>query len=201
MEQNASAMRLPSSALAAPPAMHRRRLPALALALAATGGAPARAQPAARRARGLWIRNQAGEEYAGAYLRADGRIDWTVVAVLQLLFRDLRANAAGPMPVLLLDVLWLIQAGWGFRQPLLLLSGYRTPQTNDSLEGAARNSRHLEGQAADIAMNGIPTTEIAAAAAAISGAYAFMGVGAYPGFVHLDIGPRRSWQRGPRRIG
>jgi uncharacterized protein YcbK (DUF882 family) len=161
----------------------------------------AAAQRVGDRSRFLWVRNQANEEYAGAYIRADGWIDWRVVAAMQHLFRDLREGAAGPMPVLLLDVLWLIQTGWRFERPLLLMSGFRTPRTNSQLEGAARNSRHMEGQAADIALRGVPAGEVAEAAAAFSSVYDFMGVGLYPGFVHVDIGPRRAWQRGaPRRI-
>jgi uncharacterized protein YcbK (DUF882 family) len=160
------------------------------------------AQRVGDRMRFLWVRNQAGEEAAGAYIRADGWIDWRVVAAMQAVFRDLRQNAAGPLPVLLLDVLWLIQTGWRFEQPIVLHSGYRTPLTNASLEGAAFNSRHLEGQAADISLRGVTVEAVAEAATAFSRIYDFMGVGVYPGFVHVDIGPRRAWQRGaPRRIG
>lgn len=180
-----------------------RRLVLGAAAAAATGVvAPAQAQRVGDRARFLWVRNQAGEEVVGHYIRADGWIDWRIVQRLQSLFRDLRENAAGPMPVLLLDVLWLIQAGWRHEKPLVLMSGYRTPRTNASLEGAAFNSRHMEGQAADIALRDVPISQVAESAAAFSRIYNFMGVGNYPGFVHVDIGPRRAWERGgvPRRI-
>ena len=175
---------------------------ALALAAGLAPVGPGRAQRVGDRARFLWMRNQAGEEVAGAYIRADGWIDWQVVARFQHLFRDLRENAAGPMPVLLLDVLWLIQTGWRFERPLILLSGYRTPRTNASIEGAAFNSRHMEGQAADIALRDVPVGQVAEAASSFSRLYNFMGVGVYPGFVHVDIGPRRAWERGggPRRI-
>lgn len=174
---------------------------ALLAGAGALGARPAEAQRVGDRSRFVWVRNQAGEEMAGAYIRADGWIDWRVVARLQHLFRDLRQNAAGPMPVLLLDVLWLIQAGWRFERPLVLMSGYRTPQTNGALEGAARNSRHMEGQAADIVVPNVPVGQVAEAATAFSRLYNFMGVGVYPGFVHVDIGPKRAWERGgPRRI-
>ncbi|MBX9700745.1 MAG: DUF882 domain-containing protein [Acetobacteraceae bacterium] len=170
----------------------------LPLGLAA---APARAQRIGDRSRFLWVRNQIGEEVAGHYIRADGWIDWRVVQRMQHLFRDLRENTAGPMPVLLLDVLWLIQTGWRSERPLILMSGYRTPRTNASLEGAAFHSRHLEGQAADIAVRDVPIGQVAEAATSFSRIYDFMGVGTYPGFVHVDIGPRRAWERGaPRRI-
>jgi uncharacterized protein YcbK (DUF882 family) len=179
-----------------------RRL-VLGAAVAAVGAIrPAQGQRVGDRARLLWIRNQAGEEVSGHYIKADGWVDWRVVQRLQTLFRDLRENAAGPMPVLLLDVLWLIQSGWRHERPLLLLSGYRTPRSNAALEGAAFNSRHMEGQAADIALRDVPIAQVAESAATFSRIYDFMGVGNYPGFVHVDIGPRRAWERGttPRRI-
>lgn len=184
----------------------RRALIRVAGALVLGGGAVAprvaEAQQAAAQAlprdlsRFLWVRNQAGEELAGAYLRGDGAPDWRVVARAQHLFRDLRAAVPGPMPVLLLDVLWLIQASFRFERPLMLHSGYRTPLTNASLEGAAQNSRHLEGQAADIVVPGVGAAELAQTAWVFSQIYNFMGIGVYPGFVHVDIGPKRAWQRG-----
>lgn len=181
----------------------RRLVLGAAVALAGVAAAPAaRAQRVGDRARFLWIRNQANEEVAGYYIKPDGWIDWRIVQRMQTLFRDLRENLPGPMPVLLLDVLWLIQAGWRHEKPLVLMSGYRTPRTNASLEGAAFNSRHMEGQAADIALRDVPIGQVAESAASFSRIYNFMGVGTYPGFVHVDIGPRRAWERGgvPRRI-
>ena len=165
----------------------------------ATGAiaAPARAMwRPGDQSRAIWIRNQTGEEVRGAYIRADGQIDWQMVARLKRLFRDLHRNEEGPMPVLLLDMLGQLQARWGSAQPLILLSGFRTARTNAALEGAARNSRHLEGQAADIRMPGVPLAELAAAAANVSWRYSELGIGTYPGFVHLDIGPRRGWRGG-----
>ncbi|WP_137177757.1 DUF882 domain-containing protein [Roseomonas sp. AR75] len=173
----------------------RRLLLAASLGALTLPALPAAAmQRPGDRTRAIWIRNQAGEEVRAAYIRADGQMDWQVVARLQRLFRDLRQNATGPMPVLLLDKLGQIQARWGFHRPLLLLSGYRTSRTNASLEGAAQNSRHLEGQAADIQMAGVTPTDLAAVATDVSRHNMFMGIGTYGGFVHVDIGPLRGWR-------
>jgi uncharacterized protein YcbK (DUF882 family) len=168
---------------------------ALALAGLLTRPAGAMRRPGDR-SRAIWIRNGAGEEVRAAYIRPDGQVEWQVVARLKHLFRDLRRNQEGPMPVLLLDMLGQVQARWGAQQPLILLSGFRTAQTNNALEGAARNSRHLEGQAADIRMAGVPMAQLAAAAANVSWRYDHLGIGTYPGFVHLDVGPRRGWRGG-----
>lgn len=181
-----------------PPTAPRRALLAGAtLALAGLIAPPARAmQHPGDRSRAIWLRNQAGEEVRLAYIRADGQVDWPAVARLRRIFRDLRRDAVGPMPVQLLDVLGQIQARWRHQGPLVLLSGYRTAQTNAALEGAARHSLHLQGQAADIMLPGVPVAHIAAAAADISRRYSYMGVGVYPGFVHVDIGPLRGWRQG-----
>lgn len=180
-----------------PPSPRRALLGATALAVAGLIAAPARAQPRpGDRSRAIWLRNQAGEELRAAYIRPDGQVDWPAVARLRRIFRDLRRDAVGPLPVQLLDTLGQVQARWRHQGPLILLSGYRTAQTNATLEGAARHSLHLQGQAADIMLPGVPVAQLAAAAAEVSRRYSTMGVGIYPGFVHVDIGPLRGWRGG-----
>lgn len=82
-------------------------------------------------------------------------------------------------------------------QPYMLLSGYRSPETNAMLRsqssGVARNSLHMRGQAADLRVEGMSVRQIAQAAAACRAG----GVGRYSGsnFVHMDCGPVRSWGR------
>jgi uncharacterized protein YcbK (DUF882 family) len=174
----------------------RRRLMLAAAAAVAFGGrTPRPARAAMDGSRFLWAVNGAGEEVAAAYRRADGTPDWRVVARPQHLFRDIRAASPGPLPLPLLDIVSLIQEGWRHERPVLLLSGYRTPRTNAAIEGASHASLHMEGMAADIALRGVPTAEVAQAAWAFSRITGFMGVGIYPGFVHVDVGPRRSWVR------
>ncbi|MYH34569.1 MAG: DUF882 domain-containing protein [Gammaproteobacteria bacterium] len=55
--------------------------------------------------------------------------------------------------------------------------------------GAARNSLHLEAKAADISLEGIRPSIVAAAARRTG----LGGVGRYPGFVHVDSGRPRHW--------
>ncbi|GGL65381.1 YcbK family protein [Wenxinia marina] len=83
----------------------------------------------------------------------------------------------------------------GGREPYMLLSGYRSPETNAMLRrtssGVARNSLHMVGQAADLRLNGRSVNQIARAAASCHGG----GVGRYSGsnFVHMDCGAVRTW--------
>jgi uncharacterized protein YcbK (DUF882 family) len=146
------------------------------------------------RQRWIWIQNEAREEVAVAY-RSGQDYDIRALARLQHLFRDLRANAAGPIPPLLVDMLSLIQERFGYRRPIRLISGYRTPATNASLPFAAVNSLHMRGMAADIVVPGLPQAEICSLALMYSQHLGFMGVGWYGSFTHVDIGPRASWVR------
>jgi hypothetical protein len=74
--------------------------------------------------------------------------------------------------------------------PLIVTSGYRSPEHNRRV-GGARNSMHLKGRAFDIStVNVDPQTLID-----VAKRVGFSGIGTYPkqGFVHLDTGPVRTW--------
>lgn len=79
----------------------------------------------------------------------------------------------------------------------LLLSGYRSPQTNAMLRsrsrGVARNSLHMKGQATDIRLENRSVSQVARAAMSCSAG----GVGKYSksNFVHVDCGDVRTWGR------
>jgi len=75
---------------------------------------------------------------------------------------------------------------------ITLLSGYRTPARNATIEGAAPDSLHLYGKAADIVVQGINPTLVAKYAASAGAS----GIGTYQrrGFTHIDTGrPGRRW--------
>ena len=82
-------------------------------------------------------------------------------------------------------------------QAAILRSAYRSPEHNRAV-GGAKASKHLEGIAFDIAMANHDPEAFEAAARAVG----FRGFGFYPrsGFIHIDLGPARSWgERFPRR--
>ena len=80
-------------------------------------------------------------------------------------------------------------------EPFTLLSGYRSPETNALLRrqstGVARNSLHMQGEAADLQLQSRSVGQIYQAARACAAG----GVGRYSGsnFVHMDCGPVRTW--------
>jgi len=69
-------------------------------------------------------------------------------------------------------------------KPIIINSGYRTPEHNKKV-GGAKNSYHLQGKAADIKVNGISPSELVKYAEQVG----FNGIGIYKNFVHLDIRP------------
>jgi hypothetical protein len=75
-------------------------------------------------------------------------------------------------------------------KPLIVRSGYRSPSHNRAVGGAPA-SKHMQGTAFDIAMSNHDPVAFMAAARAVG----FLGFGTYPrsGFMHIDLGPARSW--------
>ena len=80
-------------------------------------------------------------------------------------------------------------------EPYMLISGYRSPETNAMLRarssGVAKNSRHLTGEANDLRLKSRSVDQMYRAASAVAAG----GVGRYTSsnFVHMDCGPVRSW--------
>lgn len=75
-------------------------------------------------------------------------------------------------------------------KPLIIRSAYRSPEHNRAVGGAPR-SKHMDGMAFDIAMSNHDPAAFEAAAREVG----FLGFGFYPrsGFVHIDLGPARTW--------
>lgn len=114
---------------------------------------------------------------------------------IKLFLRDFRTNEAHPIDPALLDILCKIQSITGSRGTIEVISGYRSPQTNEFLShqssGVARHSLHMKGQAIDVRITDLPTSRLRDAAEGLGAG----GVGYYAksDFVHLDTGPFRTW--------
>lgn len=94
-----------------------------------------------------------------------------------------------PIDPKLVDVLQDIRDHFGV--PVSLNCGYRCPVHNAEIPGAAANSKHMEGLAADIAVKGVHPVRVARFIETIHG---FAGrIGCYTwddkgnGFVHVDV--------------
>ena len=96
------------------------------------------------------------------------------------------------------DVLHAIMASLGRPDGIIdIVCGYRTPFSNALLRGGSANSgvaehsQHMLAKAIDIRVPGISTVKLRDAALALHAG----GVGFYPvsQFVHVDVGPVRTW--------
>ena len=111
--------------------------------------------------------------------------------------RDWRTDGVKSMDLRTIDIMSAAHNLMDANEPYMLLSGYRSPQTNAMLRsrsrGVAKNSLHVKGQAADLRLSTRSVSQMARAAAACKGG----GVGKYSrsNFVHMDCGVVRTWGR------
>jgi uncharacterized protein YcbK (DUF882 family) len=96
------------------------------------------------------------------------------------------------------DVLHALMASLGRSNGVIdIVCGYRTPWSNNFLRtrsastGVAEHSQHMLAKAIDIRVPGVSTAALRDAALALHAG----GVGFYPvsQFVHVDVGPVRTW--------
>ena len=109
--------------------------------------------------------------------------------------RDLRSGATKTFDPRTIDIAAAAHRLMDVSEPYMLLSGYRSPETNAMLRsrsrGVARNSLHMKAQAADLRLQSRSVSQMGKAAQACSAG----GVGRYSrsNFVHMDCGPVRTW--------
>lgn len=109
--------------------------------------------------------------------------------------RDWRTDQVKSIDLRTVDIMAASHNLLDVSEPYMLLSGYRSPQTNAMLRsrsrGVAKNSLHMKGQAADLRLASRSVSQMARAAAACRAG----GVGKYSrsNFVHMDCGVVRSW--------
>ena len=127
----------------------------------------------------------------------DGEYIPEALAEINHIIGDWRSDQKAQIDTRTIDIMVASHALLEVDEPYMLLSGYRTPQTNSMLRnrssGVARNSLHMKGQAADLRLKGRSVQQMARAASACAAG----GVGKYSrsNFVHMDCGPVRTWGR------
>jgi uncharacterized protein YcbK (DUF882 family) len=125
----------------------------------------------------------------------EGEYIGEAVREVSLFMRDWRNGQAVNMDTRTMDIMAASHRLLDVSAPYMLLSGYRSPETNAMLRsqssGVASNSLHMRGQAADLRIDGRSVNQIARAAASCQAG----GVGRYSGsnFVHMDCGSVRTW--------
>ena len=148
------------------------------------------------------VRPASGEKASVLYWK-DGEVIDSAYQELCHLLRDVNGKAAIPIDPKLIETLWASQAfvaRYGLDRPLEILSGYRTPASNNRLieQGvpAARQSLHMSGKAADVRIAGL-TEEVLGG---LVKSFRKGGVGFYyrsgpkGGWIHTDTGLNRTWK-------
>ena len=152
--------------------------------------------------RTLSIYNIHTKETVTAVFKRNGRFVEDGLKQLSHVMRDHRRNEETRMDPELIDLLWEIHRELGSKEPIHLVSGYRSHATNELLRrtvgGQASQSRHILGKAADVHFPDVPLKLIRYSALI----HERGGVGYYPTsalpFVHIDTDRVRSWPRLPR---
>jgi uncharacterized protein YcbK (DUF882 family) len=129
--------------------------------------------------------------------KRNGRYVPSAMAQLDYFLRDWRTNRSVSMSGETIDLLWELHNELGSKQPINVICGFRSGQTNALLKRIGRQvatrSEHLSGRAIDVQFPDVPLKLLRNRALAFQAG----GVGYYPsgkgGFVHIDSGRVRHW--------
>ncbi|MCW2306123.1 uncharacterized protein YcbK (DUF882 family) [Rhodobium gokarnense] len=153
--------------------------------------------------RALTLYNTHTHERATITFKKNGRYVASGLRDLNRFLRDWRRNESIKMDPRLFDLIWSVYQRTGTSKPIHVVSGYRSPATNNMLRrrsrGVAKFSQHTLGKAMDFFIPGVKSSKIRV----IGLQQQVGGVGYYPRshskFIHLDTGRVRHWPRMTRR--
>lgn len=139
------------------------------------------------------FRPKTGERLNFVYMR-DGVWQDEAYEYICWILRDVKAGKHARMDPRLIAVLDWTQrylTKFGYHGPIHILSGYRTPETNEKIEGAVQDSQHTLGKAVDMRIPGVSPAYLSK----LFNWLAQGGVGLYTGdgFTHIDTGRVRKW--------
>ncbi|PIS46998.1 MAG: hypothetical protein COT17_05705 [Elusimicrobia bacterium CG08_land_8_20_14_0_20_51_18] len=138
------------------------------------------------------IRKDTGEKATVEYRDKDGAYLEGAGDKIKKLLRCSLDDEEIKIPLKLAELLDAIEDRFG-KMGIVLLSGYRSRELNKKTPGAATESLHMLGWAADIRIYGYSSRKLRDFARKLK----VGGVGYYPsmGFIHVDIGKVRYWEK------
>ena len=141
--------------------------------------------------RRLSFRNaHTGESFSGVY-RVGNKYLPDSFKQINMVLRDFRTDQVYPMDPRVIDILYSVHRMTGQSTPFEIISGYRSPKTNNMLRkassGVAKKSLHMQGRAIDLRMEGYSTKRIRDIAASLRAG----GVGYYSRKRFCSYGFRR----------
>src|SRR5882757_7801309 len=131
--------------------------------------------------------------------KVNGRYDEEALKKINHILRDWREENPIKIDPHLIDLVWEVHREVEATEPIWIVCGYRSPDTNAMLRrrsnGVAKFSQHMLGKATDFFIPGVPLDKLREAGLRAQRG----GVGFYPSsnFVHLDTGNVRHWPRMP----
>lgn len=155
------------------------------------------------KARTLSLYNIHTKETVSVVYKRNGKYVPDAMKQIDWLMRDWRRDESTTMEPELIDLIWEMHNELGSREPVHIISGFRSRATNDTLRktvgGQASESRHILGQAVDVHFPDVPVKQLRYSALIRERG----GVGYYPTsaipFVHIDTSRVRAWPRLPRQ--
>lgn len=155
------------------------------------------------KSRSLTLYNTHTKERVTVTYKRNGRFLQSGLARLNRFLRDWRRDEVRKMDPNLFDLIWEVYRESGSRKPIHVVSGYRSPTTNNMLRkrtrGVAKTSQHMRGHAMDFFLPDVKVSKLRAIALKKQ----VGGVGYYPTsrspFVHLDTGRVRHWPKMTRK--
>jgi uncharacterized protein YcbK (DUF882 family) len=152
--------------------------------------------------RAIALYNIHTKETLSIVYKKDGKYVPDALEKLNVFMRDWRKNIVIKMDPELIDLLWEIHTELGSKEPIHLICGHRSSETNEMLRntrgGQASQSQHITGKAADVHFPDVPVKQLRYSALIRERG----GVGYYPTsaipFVHVDTARVRAWPRLPR---
>ncbi|MEE9343484.1 MAG: DUF882 domain-containing protein [Gammaproteobacteria bacterium] len=173
----------------------RRFLRSSAVALLSVTAMPLLATTRSQTDRVLSFNNLHTGEKLSATIWSEGIYQHDELDLVNDILRDHRTGDIHTMDTRLLDFLFALQETVNATGTFNIISGYRSPATNEKLRsasnGVAKKSFHMQGRAIDINLSGCDLSTLRDAAVSLQAG----GVGFYPksNFIHVDTGNIRSW--------
>jgi uncharacterized protein YcbK (DUF882 family) len=156
---------------------------------------PAIALPVARYKRSLAFHNLRTGDKLDIVYWAEGKYLPEATREIARVMRDGRTDEVHAIDHGLVDLMARLRGTLRSSQPIQVVCGYRSPETNEMLrettEGVAANSLHMYGEAVDLRVVDRPLHYVHRVAVSLKAG----GVGYYPhsNFVHVDVGTVRYW--------
>ena len=125
----------------------------------------------------------------------NNQLNLDALAKINHILRDHRTQEVAQIDHQIIDMLHTLHSLTESRAPFEIISGYRSPKTNQALRkstsGVAKRSLHMQGKAIDARLPDIELKKLRNVAISLQAG----GVGYYSksGFLHLDTGRPRNW--------